>query len=480
MGWKGIAWFAARPRLRAALAWAAVLIAAAVAFYLAWIGYDEPGRPDGTVGHIYIDFSGQWIMGRMLARGEGPYLYDRERVGEALRQAYGRRDGETALGWIIEAPDRPGVGGPLYPPIQALFFYPLGTAAAADRPTGSSRSVNLFVDFCHRLSRLGADARPRLARGGRRSGDGVSGLRRRHLPGPERAHQPGAAGVRLAADGPRPAVAGRDCMGSAGVQAGVGRVLFPGPAADAPLADGRRHAAHRAGAGLADVAVRGMADVDGLADGRPGGVGPLRDGRDVDLPQPRFAGHPPALSARLHRGRRRDQSGSAAAEPPRNRIVVSGGGPDRVVGPMALAAAGRGGRAGRGVPDAGRLARLLSLHVLRHAPGGAAGLSAVYGAAPVVAPEPCPGGAAGSTDRPSPCGRRHRLPPNRRAADVPFAAVRHVLSTSPFGRGAAGIGSGSVHTIRRSHGDVRTRNAPARTYHSSSQKMVRQRRHWPS
>ena len=82
MRWKGIAWFAARPRLRAALAWAAVLIAAAVASYLAWVGYDEPGRPERTVGHIYIDFSGQWIMGRMLARGEGPYLYDRERVGE--------------------------------------------------------------------------------------------------------------------------------------------------------------------------------------------------------------------------------------------------------------------------------------------------------------------------------------------------------------------------------------------------------------
>ena len=156
-------------------------VAAAVAFYLAWVGYDEPGRPDGTVGHIYIDFSGQWIMGRMFVRGEGPYLYDRERVGTGapagLRPA---RDGETAFGWLIEAPDRPGVGGPLYPPIQALFFYPLGLLP----PLTAYRIAQVgqsFVDFCHRLSRLDADARPRLAGGGRRSGDGVSGLQRRHL-----------------------------------------------------------------------------------------------------------------------------------------------------------------------------------------------------------------------------------------------------------------------------------------------------------
>ena len=64
----------------AVLAWTAVLIAAAAASYLAWTGYDEEGRPDSYVGYIYIDFSGQWLMGRMLARGEGPYLYNREHL----------------------------------------------------------------------------------------------------------------------------------------------------------------------------------------------------------------------------------------------------------------------------------------------------------------------------------------------------------------------------------------------------------------
>ncbi len=121
-----MAGFAARPRLRAVLAWAAVLIAAAVVFYLAWTGYDHPERPDGNIGHIYIDFAGQWLMGRMLARGEGRSLYDLPRLHQALRDAYPPADADTVFNWLIESPERPGVGGPLYPPIEALFYYPLG------------------------------------------------------------------------------------------------------------------------------------------------------------------------------------------------------------------------------------------------------------------------------------------------------------------------------------------------------------------
>ncbi len=112
--------------VRAVLAWAAVSAAAAVAFYLAWTGYDHPERPDGNIGHIYIDFAGQWLMGRMLARGEGRSLYDLPRLRQALRDAYPPADADAVFNWLIESPDRPGVGGPLYPPIQALFFYPLG------------------------------------------------------------------------------------------------------------------------------------------------------------------------------------------------------------------------------------------------------------------------------------------------------------------------------------------------------------------
>jgi arabinofuranan 3-O-arabinosyltransferase len=111
---------------RAVLAWVAVCIVAGLFFYYAWTGYDRPDHPQGNIGHIYIDFSGQWLMGRMLVRGEGAYLYDKERLKSALQEAYQPDDASTINGWLIESEDRPGVGGPLYPPIEALLFYPLG------------------------------------------------------------------------------------------------------------------------------------------------------------------------------------------------------------------------------------------------------------------------------------------------------------------------------------------------------------------
>ncbi len=115
-----------RPRVRAALAWAAVLVVAALFFWYAWTGYDRPNHPDGNIGHVFIDFSGQWLMGRMLVRGEGNSLYKKARLREALREAYSADDAATIDGWLIESTERRGVGGALYPPIHALLFYPLG------------------------------------------------------------------------------------------------------------------------------------------------------------------------------------------------------------------------------------------------------------------------------------------------------------------------------------------------------------------
>ena len=115
-----------RPGVRAALAWLAVAAAAAPAFYLAWTGYDLPYRSDGNAGHVYIDFAGQYLMGRMLVRGDGPHLYDRRSQQQALLGAYPADDADRVLSWLIESEDRPGVGGPLYPPIQAFFMAPLG------------------------------------------------------------------------------------------------------------------------------------------------------------------------------------------------------------------------------------------------------------------------------------------------------------------------------------------------------------------
>ena len=115
-----------QPRVRAVLAWSAVAVVAGFFFYYAWTGYNRPNHPEGNIGHVYIDFSGQWLMGRMLARGEGAFLYDKAHLYQALQDAYQPDDAATINGWLIESEDRPGVGGPLYPPIEALLFYPAG------------------------------------------------------------------------------------------------------------------------------------------------------------------------------------------------------------------------------------------------------------------------------------------------------------------------------------------------------------------
>ncbi len=138
--------FLLRRRTLAVLAWTAVLVAAAVAFYLSWFGYQEPGPPPRTVGHIHIDFGGQWIMGRMIAKGEGPDLYHLDRLEIELQDAYGPRDGEILFGWLPEAPEPPNVGGGLYPPIHALLFAPLGALPPlpAYRIT---QTINLLLTF---------------------------------------------------------------------------------------------------------------------------------------------------------------------------------------------------------------------------------------------------------------------------------------------------------------------------------------------
>ncbi|HEV3143290.1 MAG TPA: glycosyltransferase family 87 protein [Gemmataceae bacterium] len=144
-------------------------------------------RPDGNDGHTSIDFGGQWLMGRMLTRGYGHELYDRNRQYEVATQAFPREleapaaeahDAENLLNWfmdesitkqtrdsatrinqtkattalplaaadpfqaavlVVAAQDecwteqridevrRKRVGGPLYPPTQAFLFAPLAT-----------------------------------------------------------------------------------------------------------------------------------------------------------------------------------------------------------------------------------------------------------------------------------------------------------------------------------------------------------------
>ncbi len=147
-------------------------------------------RADGNSGHAQIDFGGQWVMGRMLATGHGRELYHRQRQWTIVRQAYpvtdesplqrtatlsreesSRHDAENLMSWfmgcdppewrrvggavvlplaqsplgpplgaivweaaahaaltpeVIAAVNAPAIGGPLYPPVHALFYAPLG------------------------------------------------------------------------------------------------------------------------------------------------------------------------------------------------------------------------------------------------------------------------------------------------------------------------------------------------------------------
>lgn len=109
--------------------------------HASWHYFDRPGErpgypPFGNNGHVSIDFGGQWIMGRMLNNGSGMFLYQRAHQRQALRDSYpvedqepGRdpkepSDAEAMLTWFIGS--EKGPSGPLYPPINAFWYYPLG------------------------------------------------------------------------------------------------------------------------------------------------------------------------------------------------------------------------------------------------------------------------------------------------------------------------------------------------------------------
>jgi hypothetical protein len=168
--------FLLRPRSRYVLAWLFALAVAAGVGYSCLTYYNDDRRPDGNAGHRSIDFGGQWLMGRMLADGCGRHLYDRNYQREVLLRHFpaSNQDPKAKQGdveWLMESfmgedsPARPRVlasflvplaapnalgeaalvragqdywtagrldevtakqvGGPLYPPINALFTYPL-------------------------------------------------------------------------------------------------------------------------------------------------------------------------------------------------------------------------------------------------------------------------------------------------------------------------------------------------------------------
>ena len=179
---------------------------------------DPPGDPkrriDGNNGHTSIDFGGQWLMGRMLARGHGKELYSLPRQWEVAQQAYPRereapasdkRDPEKLIRHFMGKTDRrwadfagslglmitpagslntstttiatqpswnknrmdelthpkkgDGVGGPLYPPIQAFLMWPF---AQGNRPQEAYFAMQYVQALLCFLAGLGVS---RLSRG---------------------------------------------------------------------------------------------------------------------------------------------------------------------------------------------------------------------------------------------------------------------------------------------------------------------------
>jgi hypothetical protein len=108
-------------------------------FYQAWNYplFDQPHRRDGSSGHFNVDFSSQWLMGRMIVEGEGRRLYDRPSIRAVLERAYPRADEDPGqkmsdvdqvMVWLLKGDDKIApetLGGSLYPPVHGLFFAPL-------------------------------------------------------------------------------------------------------------------------------------------------------------------------------------------------------------------------------------------------------------------------------------------------------------------------------------------------------------------
>jgi hypothetical protein len=126
---------------RLAVAWVVAVVVAWFTFRGGWycMSVDTAKRADGNNAHVNIDFSGQYLLGRMIIKGEGRYLYHRQHQRPVLQEVYPpenedhsdpektKHDWEEIEDWMIGLPETSEVdlGGPLYPPVHALLFAPL-------------------------------------------------------------------------------------------------------------------------------------------------------------------------------------------------------------------------------------------------------------------------------------------------------------------------------------------------------------------
>jgi hypothetical protein len=180
-------------------AWLLTLAGGGTAMYFAWTSSDNASRGDHNGGHTTIDFGGQYLMGRMLAEGQGRHLYHRGFQRRVLLEAYPREDedpsqtkgdADSLMGWFMGEDHPPmdgasaglsplaaatplelailltrlqqsdvasllsreqhsnddAIGGPLYPPVNALLYYPL--ALLAPQPAYRViQIINLLLAF---------------------------------------------------------------------------------------------------------------------------------------------------------------------------------------------------------------------------------------------------------------------------------------------------------------------------------------------
>jgi arabinofuranan 3-O-arabinosyltransferase len=149
----GRAWFLRRsPGFCYLTAWVLAVSTAGVYLYFSWHHFDDSDRRDGNRGHKYMDFGGQYLMGRMLVRGEGRHLFSQSAQREVLHESFPpgnenpaqeKTDADQLLSWFVdvEGPTDDPVSGPLYPPVHAFWFYPLAFLS----PQAAYRVVQLMI-----------------------------------------------------------------------------------------------------------------------------------------------------------------------------------------------------------------------------------------------------------------------------------------------------------------------------------------------
>ena len=144
--WDWLVWFWLHRVTRLVAAWLIALTSGALVLEYAWRVFHAEYRPNGNSGHTTIDFGGQWLMGAMLVQGKGQELYNRDEQRKLLQVAYPKEleppddkkteeeklgDAENLMRWFMTKdrsadPAQRPVGGPLYPPVHAIFFAPIG------------------------------------------------------------------------------------------------------------------------------------------------------------------------------------------------------------------------------------------------------------------------------------------------------------------------------------------------------------------